>query len=89
MRLIFRISSIGSLAIAAAACGQSGSDNVMAPEANALEPADVNASLGPDITTTSPANVTDDEARNEANSVANDNGPAYPPDEPGAPGNKQ
>lgn len=89
MRLIFRISSIGSLAIAVAACGQSGSDNVMAPQANTLEPADVNAALGPDITTTSAPNVENGEATNEGDKVANDNSPAYPPDEPGTPGNKR
>ena len=38
-----------ALALAAAACGQGNSDNVMSPEANALEPADVNAALGPEI----------------------------------------
>lgn len=40
-----------ALAVAAAACGQGNSDNVMAPEANALDPADVNAALGPEVTT--------------------------------------
>ncbi|HWI76035.1 MAG TPA: hypothetical protein VNS53_03000 [Sphingomicrobium sp.] len=40
-----------ALAIAAAACSQGNSGNVMAPEANALEPADVNAALGPEVNT--------------------------------------
>ena len=37
-----------ALAIAASACGQGNSDNVMAPQSNALTPAEVNAALGPE-----------------------------------------
>jgi hypothetical protein len=45
---ILRTSVIAALATAAAACGQGNSDNVMAPQGNALQPADVNAALGPE-----------------------------------------
>ena len=34
--------------LAASACGQGNSDNVMAPQSNALTPAEVNAALGPE-----------------------------------------
>lgn len=50
---LVKTGAILALAIAAAACGQGNSDNVMSPEANALEPADVNAALGPEDTNTS------------------------------------
>ena len=39
---------IAALALAGAACGQGNSDNVMAPQSNALTPAEVNAALGPE-----------------------------------------
>ncbi len=45
-----------ALAVAATACGQGNSDNVMAPKANALDPADVNAALGPEVTNAPEAN---------------------------------
>jgi len=54
-----KAASLIALAIAAAACGQGNSDNVMSPEANALDPADVNAALGPEITNT-PATTAND-----------------------------
>ena len=47
-----------ALACAAAACSQGNSDNVMAPEANALEPAEVNAALGPEVTNSTDMNMT-------------------------------
>ena len=45
------------LALAAAACSQGNSDNVMSPEANALEPAEINAALGPEIATNATASA--------------------------------
>ena len=39
---------IAALALAGGACGQGNSDNVMAPQSNALTPAEVNAALGPE-----------------------------------------
>ncbi len=39
---------IAALALAGAACSQGNSDNVMAPQSNALTPAEVNAALGPE-----------------------------------------
>ncbi len=44
--------AILGLAIAAAACSQGNSDNVMSPDGNALTPAEVNAALGPEVTNT-------------------------------------
>ena len=55
MQLSKRATAI-ALALAAAACGQGNSDNVMSPEANALEPAEINAALGPEITANATAN---------------------------------
>ena len=43
-------------AMAAAACSQGNSDNMMSPDANALEPADVNAALGAEVANTPDAN---------------------------------
>jgi hypothetical protein len=40
--------AVVALAIAGAACSQGNSDNVMAPQSNALTPAEVNAALGPE-----------------------------------------
>jgi len=59
-----------ALAIAAAACGQGNSDNVMSPEANALEPADVNAALGPEITNTPATNMTANDLNAAGNSTS-------------------
>jgi hypothetical protein len=73
-----RTISVLALAAAAAACGQGNSGNVMSPEANALQPADVNAALGPEVTNTTDLNAT----ANELNGIANDTNMAYPPDEP-------
>ncbi|HEU4809417.1 MAG TPA: hypothetical protein VFS69_02050 [Sphingomicrobium sp.] len=73
--------------MAAAACSQGNSDNVMSPEANALEPADVNAALGSEVTNTPDANATTTDETNEASAVGNDTNDIYPPDEPGTPGN--
>ncbi len=78
MRILKSIALIAFCA-AAAACGGSNSDNVMSPEANALEPADVNAALGPEVTTTTDMNAT----ANDMNAAGNDTNMAYPPDEPG------
>lgn len=63
-----------ALTVALAACSQGNSDNVMSPEANALQPADVNAALGPEVTNTPGMNLT----ANDMNSVGN----SMPPDEP-------
>jgi hypothetical protein len=51
---------------ALAACGSSAGDNVMSPEANALDPAAVNLALGPETT----ANDTTIDA-NDLNSADN------------------
>ena len=67
-------------AMAAAACNQGNSDNVMSPEANALEPADVNAALGSDVTMTPDVNMT----ANDMNAVDNSTNETAPPDEPEA-----
>ncbi len=70
-----------ALAIGAAACGQGNSGNVMAPSANALTPAEVNAALGPEVTATPDANTTGNDLAetNAANNVADKGGV---PDEP-------
>lgn len=79
---------IAALAIAAAACGSSKDENVMSPEANALEPADVNAALGPDVTTTAEPNLEANDMTS-VNDSANETSNQMPPDEPGVPGNNQ
>jgi hypothetical protein len=43
-----RAVAVGSFVALVAACGQGNSDNVMAPQSNALTPAEVNAALGPE-----------------------------------------
>jgi len=58
---VMKSGAIVGLAIGAAACGQGNSDNVMAPEANALSPAEVDAALGPEVTQTAQANVAETE----------------------------
>ena len=63
-------------AMAAAACSQGNSDNMMSPDANALEPADVNAALGTEVMNTPDANL----AANDLNAVDNE----VDPDEPTA-----
>ncbi|MGN6155566.1 MAG: hypothetical protein ACTHN4_07510 [Sphingomicrobium sp.] len=68
-----------ALALAATGCSQGNSDNVMSPEANALQPADVNAALGPEVTNTPDMNMT----ANDTNAAGNESNMAYPPDEPG------
>ncbi len=77
MRFV-KIGTVAGLAIAAAACGGGSSDNVMSPEANTLEPADVNAALGPEVTNTTDMNI----AANDVNAAGSDSNMAYPPDEP-------
>ena len=63
-------------AMAAAACGQGNSDNVMSPDANALDSADVNAALGTEVTNTPDAN--------DMNAVDNSFDNEAEPDEPTA-----
>jgi hypothetical protein len=79
MMKLAKAAALFGLAIAAAACNQGNSDNVMSPEANALEPADVNAALGPEVTNTPDMNMT----ANDMNAAGNESNMAYPPDEPG------
>jgi hypothetical protein len=43
-----RIVSLVAFGAVIAACSQGNSDNVMAPQSNALTPAEVNAALGPE-----------------------------------------
>ncbi|HET9810587.1 MAG TPA: hypothetical protein VFP53_02685 [Sphingomicrobium sp.] len=50
-----------ALAIGLCACNQGDADNVMAPSANALDPADVNLALGNELPAT-----------NDVNAVANE-----------------
>ncbi len=73
--------AIFALAIGASACGQGNSGNVMAPEANALTPAEVDAALGPEVTATPDANTTgnDLDETDAANNAADE---GRVPDEP-------
>lgn len=80
MRLL-KTAGIVVLAVAAAACGQGGSENVMSPEGNALAPADVNAALGPEVTNTQELNFANEEP-STGNDVDNETNEAFPPDEP-------
>lgn len=68
-----RVGTAIACAMAAAACSQGNSDNVMSPDANALDPADVNAALGPEVTNIPDMNM----AANDMNGVEN-----MPADEP-------
>jgi hypothetical protein len=65
----FGLVAAAALAAAAAACSQGSSDNVMAPEANALDPADVNAALGPEITAIPDSNLSGNEIAGVDNSA--------------------
>jgi hypothetical protein len=65
-----KAAAVLALAFAAAGCGQGNSDNVMSPEANALEPADVNAALGPEITNTTDMNMTANDMNAAGNSTS-------------------
>lgn len=67
-----KMAALCGLAMAAASCGQGNSDNVMSPEANALQPADVNAALGPEVTNTSDVNMTSNDMNTMGNSAANE-----------------
>lgn len=69
--MLFKTGGIVALAIAAAACGQGNSDNVMSPEANALQPADVNAALGPEDVNATDLNMTANDMNSVGNSVTN------------------
>lgn len=62
------LARVGLLALVAASCGGGDSNNVMAPQANALDPAQVDLALGPEIgnADTDPNGV---EAANEVNAV--------------------
>ena len=77
MRLV-KFGTGAALAVAAAACGQGNSDNMMSPDANALEPADVNAALGTEVTNTQDMNMT----ANDMNVVDNGMENSETPDEP-------
>ena len=77
MRLV-KLGTAAALAVAAAACGQGNSDNMMSPDANALEPADVNAALGTEVTNTQDMNMT----ANDMNVVDNGMENSETPDEP-------
>lgn len=82
-----KLAAMLTIALAASACSQGSSDNVMSPQGNALQPADVNAALGPEVTNTPDMNVRSNEVTaNETNStgVPNINDQ---PDEPGMPTN--
>ena len=52
-----RTMALFSFATAVASCGQANSDNVMAPQSNALTPAEVNAALGPETPVTPDNNM--------------------------------
>ena len=77
MRLV-KLGTAAALAVAAAACGQGNSDNMISPDANALEPADVNAALGTEVTNTQDMNMT----ANDMNVVDNGMENSETPDEP-------
>lgn len=82
-----KAAAVLTIALAASACSQGSSDNVMSPQGNALQPADINAALGPEVMNTPDMNVSSNEAMaNETNStgVPNINDE---PDEPGTPTN--
>lgn len=64
-----RLTIAAAAGLALAACGRSGSDNVMASSANALTPAQVDLALGPELANT------EGDALNSANAV-NSAGPA-------------
>lgn len=79
-----KLTVVAAAAIAAAACSQGNSDNVMAPQANALEPAEVNEALGPETANTTDLNVSaNDLATNESEPVHNAPNINDEPDEPG------
>ena len=79
-----KLTAIAVAAIAAAACSQGNSDNVMAPEANALTPAEVNEALGPETGNSADLNDSaNDLATNEAEPVHNAPNINDEPDEPG------
>ena len=81
---VFRLTAVAAAAIAAAACSQGNSDNVMSPQANALEPAEVNEALGPETANTTDLNVSaNDLATNDAQAVHNAPNINDEPDEPG------
>lgn len=62
--------AIAALAVAAAACNQGNSDNVMSPQANALTPAEVNEALGPETNGTD-MNVTANDMNGIGESIEN------------------
>ena len=79
-----KLTVVAAAAIAAAACSQGNSDNVMAPQANALEPAEVNEALGPETANTTDLNVSaNDLATNESEPGHNAPNITDEPDEPG------
>ena len=79
-----KMTAVAAAAIAAAACNQGNSDNVMSPEANALTPAEVNEALGPETGNATELNVSsNDLATNEAEPVHNAPNINDEPDEPG------
>lgn len=80
----FKMTFLAAAAMAAAACSQGNSDNVMSPEANALTPAEVNEALGPENAGTADLNVTsNDLATNDGEPVHNAPNINDEPDEPG------
>ena len=81
---VLTLTAVAAGGLAAAACSQGNSDNVMSPQANALEPAQVNEALGPETANTTDLNVSaNDLATNEDESVHNAPNINDEPDEPG------
>lgn len=81
---VLKLAAVAAAAIAAASCGQGNSDNVMAPEANALTPAEVNEALGPETGNSTDLNISaNDLATNEAEPVHKAPNINDEPDEPG------
>ena len=79
-----KLSAAAAVAIAAAACSQGNSDNVMSPQANALTPAEVNEALGPETSNSTDLNISaNDLATNEDEPVHNAPNINDEPDEPG------
>jgi hypothetical protein len=63
--------AIAGLAVAAAACGQGSTDNVMAADANALTPAEINAALGPETVNSGELNLGSNDMNGIGESVEN------------------
>ena len=77
-----RLVAAVTLAAATAACGGDDAGNVMAPEGNKLDPAQIDAALGPEVTANdgnmavSEVTPVDGATGNESGAIAADEAPA-------------